>query len=136
MTDRELLELIAAQVGSLTNTVDGFKGELGSLTNTVDGLKGELGSLTSKVDNIEAELSEVRSEVKDFREETNKRFDKIDTRFDGLENKLDDLEAINAGRHIIINQDILDLKQSVCRAETNTADNWKDIAKLKALKKA
>ena len=115
MTDRELLELIAAQVGSLTNTVDG--------------LKGEVGSLTSKVDNIE-------TEVKDFREETNKRFDKIDTRFDGLENKLDDLEAINAGRHIIINQDILDLKQSVCRAETNTADNWKDIAKLKALKKA
>ncbi len=50
MTDRELLELIAAQVGSLTNQV-------GSLTNQV-------GGLTNQVDNLTVDMSEVKNEVR------------------------------------------------------------------------
>ena len=67
MTDRELLELIAAQVGGLTNKVDG-------LTSTVDGLTGRLDGLTTTVDGLTG------------------RFDGLTDRFDGLTSTVDGLQ--------------------------------------------
>ncbi len=81
MTDRELLELIAAQVGSLTNQV-------GSLTNQV-------GGLTNQVDNLTVDMSEVKNEVR----KTNAKIDhdiipKITVLFDGHKQNSDKLDRI------------------------------------------
>ena len=63
--------------------------------------------------------------MKDFRKETNERFDR-------LENKMDDIEAKNADRHVEITGQIEDMKSDLSRIEINTADNWRDIARIKA----
>lgn len=97
MTDRELLELIAAQVGALTKDVSELK-------------EGQ--------DNIKYEL-------KEFRAETN-------TRFDSLDDKLSNLEGTNAANHISINGELKRIKSSLSKVEIITADNWEDIARLKA----
>ncbi|WP_353096397.1 hypothetical protein [Tissierella praeacuta] len=89
MTDRELLELIAAQVGTLTKDV-----------------------------------SEMKEEFKGV----NERLDKI-------ENKLDDIDVKNADRHLDFIRELKGMKHSVSRIEINTAENWRDIARLKAMRK-
>lgn len=89
MTDRELLELIAAQVGTLTKDV---------------------------------------SEIKEEFKSVNERLDKIG-------NKLDDIDVKNAHRHLDFVRELKDMKHSVNRIEINTAENWRDIARLKAMRK-
>ena len=42
MTDRELLELIAAQVGKLTTDVDGFKNDLADVKNYLTDVKSDI----------------------------------------------------------------------------------------------
>ncbi|WFA10378.1 hypothetical protein [Tissierella sp. Yu-01] len=86
MTDRELLELIAAQVGNLTTNVESIKKDL-------------------------VELKEGQNRI---------------------ENKLDDIEANNADRHVVINTDLSKLRATISKVEIVTADNWSDIARLKA----
>lgn len=93
MTDRELLELIAAQVGTLTNQV---------------------GNITTNID-------EIKKDIKELKEGQNK-----------IENKLDDIESNNADRHVTINGEIRKLKATLSKVEIVTADNWSDIAKMKA----
>lgn len=77
--------------------------------------------------NVNEKINGVENELKDFRKETNDRFDK-------LENKLDDVEANNGDRHIEINGKVENMKSDISRIEMNTADNWKDIARLKSIK--
>lgn len=67
MTDRELLEKIASQVGILTNEVQGIKTDTGSLTNEVQGIKTDMGSLKNQVDGLQSEMHE------GFREAYNER---------------------------------------------------------------
>lgn len=107
MTDRELLELIAAQVGSLTNNMD---------------------NLTKDVSNLKEGQNKIENEIGKFRQETIDRFDRI-------ENKLDDMEVNNADRHILIGSDIKKIKAGLSKIEIITADNWGDIARLKAMRK-
>ena len=89
MTDRELLEHIAAQVGILTKDV-----------------------------------SEMKEEFKGVNE-----------RLDRIENKLDDIEANNADRHVYINGELRNIKAGLNKVEIITADNWGEIARLKAMRK-
>lgn len=103
MTDRELLELIAAQVGKLTSEFDNQTKVLDNLKTTVDGLS----------DNF--------TEIKEGQ--------------DRIENKIDDIEVNNANRHLSFTRELNDMKRSISRVEINTADNWKDIARLKNARK-
>ncbi len=56
MTDRELLELIAAQVGGLTTKVDGLTTKVGGLTTKVDGL-------TATVEVLQQDVTSVKKNV-------------------------------------------------------------------------
>ncbi len=105
------------------------------------------------LEKIYIEVQETRGELKDFKEETNTRFNDVDvkfnslenglkefreetdTRFDNLENKLDDIEAHNANRHVEISGELRKIKAGLSKVEIVTADNWGDIARLKARKR-
>lgn len=74
-----------------------------------------------------------------------KKFNTINEKIDSLEAKMDknheeimtqlhNNDAQNANNHLKIYESIKDLKKSVARVEVATADNWSDIAKLKAIK--
>ncbi len=56
----------------------------------------------------------------------------MDNRFDTLENKLDEIEAKNATKHIELKNNILSIRNDLSRVEINTAENWKDIARIKS----
>ncbi len=60
------------------------------------------------------------------------RLGSVENKLDTIENKLDDVEVNNASRHVQFIGDMKDLKRSVIRIEVNTAENWIDIAGLKA----
>lgn len=90
MTDRELLELIAAQVGALSTNIE-----------------------------------DIRKDVKELIEGQSR-----------IEDKLDDIEANNADRHITIDGEIRRIKSSLSKIEIVTANNWSDIARLKAYRKS
>ena len=77
---------------------------------------------------VKDEIKCVKNELNEFREETNKRFD-------GLEDKLNDLEGANADRHLTIGGDIRKIKSSLSKVEIVVADNWGDIARIKASKR-
>lgn len=84
MTDRELLELIAAQVGALTTEVGTLTTEVGSLTTRFD-------SLETKVDSIEADLKETKERVINIENDHGK---KLDLLFDGYKQNADKLDRI------------------------------------------
>ncbi|WP_077369731.1 hypothetical protein [Anaerosalibacter sp. Marseille-P3206] len=95
------------------------------LQDTKKDLKGDIDSIRTE---LKGDISSVRTELNDFREETNNRFNK-------LEEKLDLMEANNADRHITIDSDLKKVKTDLSRIEIATADNWSDIARLKAVKR-
>lgn len=77
---------------------------------------------------IREEIKDVKTELSEFRKETN-------ARFDTLENKLNEVEAINGSRHLKFVDELAELKHSINRIEINTAENWRDIARLKAMRR-
>lgn len=169
MTDRELLELIATQVGVLTNNVDelrnyvsgikndvdelksdvsGLKNDVDELRNDVSGLKNDMLGIKNDVDelksdmsgmresqrNFETELGSVKKIVLDIEENHGNKLSTLEIKIDNLDNKLDDSEANNAERHLSLNGDIGRIKSGLSKIEIITADNWGDIARLKARK--
>ena len=74
MTDRELLELIATQVGNLTNKVDGLTGDVISLKEGQLNLKNEVKKTNIAIEN----------DIKP----------KIDALFDGYKQNADKLDRI------------------------------------------
>ena len=88
MTDRELLEFIAAQVGNLMNEVGNINSQVGNLTN-------EVGNINSQVGNLTVDMGEVKDEIR----KTNAKIDhevipKITTLFDGYKQNSDKLDRI------------------------------------------
>ena len=73
MTDRELLEMIALQVGGLTDQVGGLTDQVGGLTDQVGGLTGQVGKLTNRMDSLDTRMDSLDT-----------RMDSLDTRMDGL----------------------------------------------------
>lgn len=63
MTDRELLEYIAAQVGKLTQDVGGMKDDVGGLKSDVSGLKDDVGGLKSDVSGLKNDVGGLKSDV-------------------------------------------------------------------------
>ena len=81
MNDRELLEFIAAQVGTLTSQV-------GTLTNKIDGIE-------KKVEIIETEVKEIKtSQIKLEIIVENDIKPKLEALFDGHKQNTDQLERI------------------------------------------
>ncbi len=86
MTDRELLELIAQQVGVLTKDV----GELKGLKNDVGGLKDDVGELKKEVSDLKVELKKTNNVIE------NDIKPKIEALFDGQLQNTARLERIEA----------------------------------------
>lgn len=100
MTDRELLELLLDKVTSMETDIKDIKKDLRA-------------------------VQEQTATLTEFREETYKGFD-------NLESKLDDIEANNADRHVYINRELKSIKAGLNKVEIITADNWGEIAKIKS----
>lgn len=62
MTDRELLELIASQVGTLTNDMQEVKDKVGNLETKVGNLESNVGNLGNKVGNLENRMINMENE--------------------------------------------------------------------------
>lgn len=63
MTDRELLELIATQVSTLTNQIGTLNHQVGILTTQGDTLTNQVGTLTKQVGAITGEVALVKETV-------------------------------------------------------------------------
>ena len=63
MTDRELLELIAAQVSKLTTQVEGLTTQVEGLTTQVEGLTTHVEGLATQVDILTKDMAGVKDIV-------------------------------------------------------------------------
>lgn len=100
-----------------------------------------LEGMQAGMNEIRNEMKNVKDEIQDFRNETNKRFDRVEERLEKLEagqeeikNILQELEPLNASRHLELKQSIDDLRKDLSTVEIVTASNYADIAKLKSIK--
>ena len=92
MTDRELLELIASQVGGLTNRVDALTTQMSGLTNDMTVVKTTMAT-KDELASVEATVTSVKATV--IRIE-NDHGQKLGALFDGYKlnsEKLDRIEA-------------------------------------------
>lgn len=90
----------------------------------------EFRKLNGKIDTLESTVNSIHEqtiELTEFREETSNNFDRI-------ESYIHDVDVKNADRHFAFIKELKELKHSVNRIEINTAENWRDIARLKSRK--
>lgn len=82
MTDRELLEMIAAQVGALTNRVDNLTGQVDNLAGRVDNLTNEITELKTdakKTNNtIENDINPKLQALFDGHKQNSEKLDRIE----------------------------------------------------------
>lgn len=90
----------------------------------------EFKKLNGKIDILENTVNSIHEqtiELTEFREETSNNFDRI-------EGYIHDVDVKNADRHFEFIKELKEIKHSVNRIEINTAENWRDIARLKSRK--
>ncbi len=92
-------------------------GKIEALTNTVNEIRETVGGLTETISNIQAEL-------KEFRKETNERFDTI-------EDKINNLEGTNASNHIDMNGKIDKISDDLDYLTHKEAQTEKDVFTIK-----
>jgi chaperonin cofactor prefoldin len=84
MTDRELLELIATQVGNLTQDVGDLKKGQANLEKKVDSMEKKVDSMEKKVDAIDKTVIRIENE----------HGNKLTALFDGHKQNADKLDRI------------------------------------------
>jgi len=114
----KLFELMTQMYAEMQNEFKKIREEMQDGFNKVN----------SRIDTVENGLQIIKTELSEFRKETN-------ARFDTLENKLNEIEAINGSRHLKFIDELEEIKHSINRIEINTAENWRDIARLKAMRR-
>lgn len=80
--------------------------------------------IATQIEALTKDVSEIKNDIYDLKEGQQR-----------IENKLDDIESNNANRHLAIGGEIRKIKSSLSKVEIVTADNWSDIAKMKATKR-
>ncbi len=94
------------------------------LVSKVSSLETRMSTMETKIGTIETDVKDLRTDAKGLKEGQNR-----------IENKLDDIETQNADSHLTIGGEIRKIKASLSKIEIVTADNWGDIARLKAVRK-
>ncbi|HZJ99080.1 MAG TPA: hypothetical protein VFC79_03695 [Tissierellaceae bacterium] len=84
MNDRELLELIAAQVGTLTNQV-------GTLTNQVDTFTNDMQDIKQRIRNVEKDTGEIKHKIVKMEDDNHRNFTAL---FDGYKQNSEQLNRI------------------------------------------
>lgn len=85
MGDRELLELIAAQVGKLTTDMGKLTTDMGKLTTDVDEIKGRQVRIENTVLRIEQDHGKKLEALFDGYQQNSDRLDRIETSVSSLE---------------------------------------------------
>ena len=89
MTERELLELIATQVGTLTKDVTEIKKDLAGVKTDLDEVKTDLDEVKTDLDEVKTDLGEVKTdldEVKTDLDEVKTDLDEVKIRVIRIEN--------------------------------------------------
>ena len=103
MTDRDLLELIANQVGKLTTQVDSMDSRVGKLTSDIDETKEEMRAgfkhLENEINRIRGTVSKIENDIRSVRGTVSKievdHGQKLGALFDGyklVSGKIDKIE--------------------------------------------
>ncbi len=100
MTDRGLLELVAAQVGALTTKTDNLTTQVGNLTNDVRGLQTDMQGVKGEIKGLKGEMQDLKIEVADIKKRVihieNDHGAKLDALFDGYKQNDEKLTRIEA----------------------------------------
>ena len=138
MTDRELLEYIAAQVGVLTKDVDDIKNENIAINSKLNSMDSRFDSMDSRLDSMDSRFESMDSRF----ESMDSRLESMDTNItnlktgqDKIENRINEIEHQNETNHNHIIDSIDELNSNLSQIEMVTANNWSDIAKIKAKKR-
>ncbi|MDD3839467.1 MAG: hypothetical protein PHP06_02735 [Clostridia bacterium] len=118
-----LLEQLQNNISIVQKDIKGLKTSQTEMQEGIKGLK------TSQV-----EMQEGIKGLKISQVEMQEDIDDIKSTVHGIEDQFRDLESRNANRHMDIIAQIKEMKSDISRIEINTAENWRDIAKLKSIK--
>lgn len=106
-------------------------------------MQNEFKSVNEKLDVLDTRVTFIEKNHGDKLTSLDEKLDNLvnkttslEVQLDNLDNKLDDIEASNASRHVLMVGDINEIKDSLSKVEIVTADNWGDIARLKAREKS
>ena len=98
MTDREILELIATQVGKLTTQFDTFTNQVDTLTTRVDTLTNQVDTLTTRVDTLTKDMAEIKPRLESIETTVirieNEHGQKLGALFDGYKLNSEKLDRI------------------------------------------
>ncbi|MBS4022284.1 MAG: hypothetical protein KGZ79_07660 [Dethiobacter sp.] len=90
--DRKSLELIAAQTGKLTITVDNIEHRVNNIENRLNNIENRLNNVENRLNNVENRLNNVEH-----------KFDSIEDRIENSESRFDNLESdIKTIKEIVI----------------------------------
>ena len=116
--------------GNIENELKENKEAIYNINDKVVSLDGKVGSLDNKVSSLDDKVGSLDNKVSSLDDKVGN----LDNKVDNIGDKLDDLEAKNAERHLGIIKKMNEMKSTISRIEINTAENWRDIAKLKSIK--
>ncbi len=116
MTTEEFQRLVLEKLESLENGQKNL--ELGQ-----KGLEEGQKEIIIKLDGVIGQTADLI----EFRHETKENFIKI-------QEYIHELDTNNSDRHFDFTRQIEELKNSINRIEINTAENWRDIARLKSVR--
>ncbi len=99
MTDRELLETVATQVGKLTQDVQGLKGDVQGLKGDVQGLKDDAQGLKGDVQGLKDDAQGLKGDVQEIKKTVihieNDHGSKLKALFDGYVQNSEKLNRID-----------------------------------------
>jgi predicted nucleic acid-binding Zn-ribbon protein len=92
MTDRELLEKIAAQIGVIDYRFDEMESQFNGLENRFDRLESRFDGLESRFDGLESRFDGLESRFDGLEEEMHKGFKNVDTKINQLDSEVKDVK--------------------------------------------
>lgn len=90
--------------------------------NNEDKLFKLMTEMYNEMQDIKADVNTIKLDISDLKEGQT-----------SIKGKLDDIEINNANRHIDFTGDLRNIKNKLTKLEIVTADNWGDIARIKAV---
>lgn len=129
-----MLEKIYIELQETKKKVDNLEGRFDNLEGRFDNLEGKFDNLEGKVDKNTLLLEELRTDVKTIAEVQSNHMNQNENQHKQISENVKDETNIIKMAVTDIYGDVRDIKKDLSRVEISTAQNWSDIAKLKAVK--